>query len=115
MTEIIDLDLLVSENIQFKIGGKVYDIPTSYTTEAVLKMYHLQQELEKMKKANNLEKSLEFQDKMIYILFSQLNEIDENFVKNLHATQKAAIMKYYQNRMNEINSNPNSESLPSQK
>ncbi|MFS0776086.1 hypothetical protein ABC255_08780 [Neobacillus sp. 3P2-tot-E-2] len=114
MAEIIDLDILVSEDISFKIGGEIYKVPTSYNTETVLKMYHLQQEAEKVKKTNNVENGFELQDKMVYLLLSELNDIDELFVRKLHVTQKTALLNYYQNRMIEINSNPNSNSLPSQ-
>ncbi|MFP5111825.1 hypothetical protein ACSU64_05535 [Bacillaceae bacterium C204] len=111
MAEIIDLDLLVSEAIPFKIGGEIYEIPTSLTTETVINLMHTEQQI---KKTKDIEKILELQDKMVLILFSQLNEVDEKWVGKLSQTQKSAIIQHYKNRMSEINSNPNSQSLPSQ-
>ncbi|PLS04020.1 hypothetical protein [Neobacillus cucumis] len=104
MSEIIDLDLLVNEPIEFKIGGEIYKMSTSYSTEDILNIYHLEQQMKKTKKE---EEQLKLHDKIIFILFSQLNDIDEQWVRKLHHTQKIAIMKHYRERMNKISSNPN--------
>ncbi|WML44090.1 hypothetical protein [Neobacillus sp. PS3-40] len=111
MAEIIDLDLLVSEPISFKIAGEIYEIPSSLTTETVINLMNVEQQI---KKTKDIEKILGLQDKMVLILFSQLNDVNENWVSKLSQTQKSAIVQHYKTRMNEINSNPNSSSLPSQ-
>jgi hypothetical protein len=112
MAEIIDLDLLVSEAIPFKIGGEIYEIPTSLNTQTVIELMHLEQ---KIKKTKDVEKILYLQDQMVLTLFSQSNDVDQKWAAGLSQTQKSAILQHYKTRMNEINSNPNSESLPSQK
>jgi hypothetical protein len=113
MAEIIDLDLLVTEAVSFKIGGKVYDIPTSLNTEIVIRLMKLEQ---KIKDVEDFEEALKFQDELVYLLFSQLNEdVTIEWVAGLAQNQKSAVIQNYKNRMNEINSDPNSKSLPSQK
>lgn len=104
MSQIIDLDLLVTEAIPFKLGGEIFEVPTSLNTETVIKLMHIEQQIKKNK---NVEEILKLQDQMVLILFSQLNEVDEKWVAKLHQTQKSAILKHYKDRMNEINSNPN--------
>lgn len=104
MAEIIDLDLLVSEGIPFKIGGDIFEVPTSLKTETVIQLMQLEQ---KIRKTKDVEKILGLQDEMIHLLFSQSNDIDKAWVSKLHQTQKSAILQHYKNRMNEINSNPN--------
>lgn len=111
MLEIIDLDLLVQESIKFKIGGNAYEIPTSLNTETVIKLMSIEQKIAKSKKVEDI---LRLQDQMVFTLFSQSNEVTEEWVAGLAQTQKSAILQHYKNRMNEINSNPNSDSLPSQ-
>jgi hypothetical protein len=111
MSQIIDLDLLVSDAIQFKIGGEIFEVPTSLNTETVIKLMHFEQEAKKTKKTEEI---LHLQDKMVLVLFSQLNQIDEKWVAKLSQPQKSAVLQHYKDRMNEINSNPNSDSLPSQ-
>ncbi|WP_226087485.1 hypothetical protein [Mesobacillus sp. S13] len=104
MAEIIDLDIIVPEGIPFKIGGEIFEVPTSLKTETVI---HLMQIEQKIRKTKDVEKILGFQDDMILLLFSQSNEVDQAWVRKLHQTQKSAILQHYKKRMNEINSNPN--------
>lgn len=112
MAEIIDLDLLVTESVSFKLGGKIFEIPTSLNTEIVIKLMKLEQ---KIKNVDDFEEALKFQDELVYLLFSQLNDVTMEWVAGLSQTQKSAVIQNYKNRMNEINSDPNFNSLPSQK
>ncbi|MEC1768282.1 hypothetical protein [Schinkia azotoformans] len=103
---IIDLDLLVNDPIEFKIGGQKYQVSTMPTTKFILEMALLE---DKMKKSKKNEEQIELLDEMVLKLFNQENEqVTKEFVSTkLSFTQKKKIMEVYREMMNEINSNPN--------
>lgn len=104
--EIIDLDLLVNEPIEFKIGGENYQVSTTPTTKFILEMASSES---KMKKSKSNEEQIKLLDEMVMKLFNQENEqVSIEFVSDkLSFTQKKKIMEVYRQMMNDINSNPN--------
>ncbi|MEH6957217.1 hypothetical protein, partial [Neobacillus drentensis] len=84
---------------------------TSLNTRTVLQLMKIEQQFKDVKE---VDEAIKLQDEMVSLLLSQLNEITEEWVAGLGQTQKSAIIQHYKTRMNEINSNPNSKSLPSQ-
>ncbi|MEC1726919.1 hypothetical protein P9E34_19610 [Schinkia azotoformans] len=104
--KIIDLDLLVNDPIEFKIGGENYQVSTMPTTKFILEMALLE---DKMKKSKKNEEQINLLDEMVTKLFNQENEqVSKDFVSNkLSFSQKKRIMEVYREMMNEINSNPN--------
>lgn len=111
MSKIIDLDLLVPENISFKIGGEIYEVPASFDTQTVAVLMQAEQ---KTLETNDQIEVLNIIDEMVHMLLSQLNDVTLEWVKKLHATQKNAIFHFYKQRMYEIDKNPNYASLQSQ-
>lgn len=114
MSEIIDLDLLVSEPVSFKIGNEIYKVPTDLETGILLKVSKLEQKIIKSQQSKEIEKALSLQDDLVFILMSELNEVTKEWVGKLHNSQKIAILNHYRNRVNELNQDPNFSSLPSQ-
>lgn len=115
MAEIIDLDLLVSEDIVYKISGNKYAVPTDMNTSTIIKLSQIEQKINKAQKSKDIEQALMLQDELVYILLSQQNDVTKEWVEKLHNSQKIAILKNYRNRLEELNQDPNSNSLPSQK
>ncbi|AMV11525.1 MULTISPECIES: hypothetical protein [Anoxybacillaceae] len=103
---IIDLDLLVSEPIQFKIGGEVFETPSSPSTQLVLQMVAIEN---KVKKAKNAEEQIHLLAEMVSLLLSQgerkvtIDEVLEKF----SPVQMKKVVEVYQQKMTEINTNPN--------
>ncbi|MEC1772837.1 hypothetical protein [Schinkia azotoformans] len=104
--KIIDLDLLVNDPIEFKIGGESYQVSTMPTTKFILEMALLE---DKMKNSKKNEEQIGLLDEMVMKLFNQENEqVSKEFVSSkLSFTQKKKIMEVYREMMNDINSNPN--------
>lgn len=105
--KIIDLDLLVSEPIQFKIGGEVFETPSSPSTQLVLQMVAIEN---KTKKAKNAEEQIHLLAEMVATLLSQGNRkvTTEEVLQKFSPAQMRKVVEVYQNTMMEINNNPNS-------
>ncbi|MGG3919911.1 hypothetical protein ABEV38_19200 [Parageobacillus thermoglucosidasius] len=104
---IIDLDLLVNEPIQFKIGGETFETPSSPSTQLVLQMVAIEN---KVKKAKNAEEQIHLLAEMVSLLLSQGERkvsIDE-VIEKFSPVQMKKVVEVYQQKMTEINNNPNS-------
>ncbi|MBP1935121.1 hypothetical protein, partial [Ammoniphilus resinae] len=106
MARIVDLDLLVAENIQFKIGGNVFEIPGNPSTELVLKFMAFEER--KTKKGNK--DAVEMLAEMVaYILDMDKNHtVDVAFVKkNFSPSQMQKIVQVFTEVVAGIDQNPN--------
>ena len=103
---IIDLDLLVNEPVEFKIGGELYTVSTSPSTTSVLELALLE---EKMKKSKKVDEQMKLLDEIVLKLFNQESEqVTKDFVTDkLSFSQKNKILIVYRDIMREINTNPN--------
>lgn len=104
---IIDLDLLVSEPLQFKIGEEVFEVPSSPSTQLVLHMVNIEN---KVKKTKNSEEQIHLLAEMVATLLSQGERkvSTEEVLQKFSILQMRKIVEVYQQTMMEINSNPNS-------
>jgi hypothetical protein len=103
---IIDLDLLVSEPIKFKIGGEIFEVPSSPSTQLVLQMVNIEN---KAKKTKNHDEQIYLLAEMVSLLLSQGERkvsVDE-VIEKFSLTQMKRVIDNYQQKMREINNNPN--------
>lgn len=105
--KIIDLDLLVQENIQFKIGDETFEVPSSPSNQLVLQMVAIEN---KAKKAKNAEEQIHLLAEMVATLLSQGERkvSTEEVFEKFSIVQMRKVVEVYQRTMMEINSNPNS-------
>jgi len=105
--KIVDLDLLVQESIQFKIGDETFEVPSSPSTQLVLQMVAIEN---KSKKAKNAEEQIHLLAEMVATLLSQGERkvTTEEVLRKFFPVQMRKVVEIYQQTMMEINSNPNS-------
>lgn len=108
MARIVDLDVIVPEPVQFKIGGEVYEIPGSPTTEFLIKFMSLDMKVLNQK---DDKKKLELMAEMSAMLLNQdpNHEVTKEFcLKNLSFVQMKAIGEIFKETVTNIELNPNS-------
>lgn len=104
MSNIIDLNILVNENLKFLIGESTYEIPNHLDTETFLMMVNYEK---KANTAKKLEEEMKLMDEMVFELFSKLNDVTFEWVKGLNITQKKAILEHYKNKLSSYSKDPN--------
>lgn len=107
MARIVDLDLLTSQNIQFKIGGEVFEIPGNPPTQLTLEFMEFQDRKGKTKdpKAN-----VESLAEMVAMILNQddKKEITKQFVlEKFSLSQMTKIAEVFMDSVRGIESNPN--------
>jgi hypothetical protein len=104
--KIVDLDVLVAEPIRFVLGEDTFDVPTNPTTQTVLAMMALDL---KSKKAKTPEQQIELLGESVALILSQSGkDVTTAFVLDKFTMpQMKAVTRAYEQRMMEINSDPN--------
>jgi hypothetical protein len=107
MAKIIDLDVMVVEPIEFKIGGEVYVIPGSPSTSFLLKFMDFDQKriAKKEPKAQ-----IELLAEMTAMLLNQdeNHNVDKSFMLDkLSFSQMVKIVEVFKESMRELENNPN--------
>jgi hypothetical protein len=105
--KIIDLDLLVNEPITFKIGEEEFTVPSTPSTQLVLQIMDIEN---KVKKTKDNKEQIYLLAEMVATLLSQGERkvsIDE-VIQKFSPIQMKKVIEAYQQKMTEINTNPNS-------
>lgn len=108
MAKIVDLDILVPEGLEFKIGGDIYTISGNPSTELTIQFMGFQDKSSKAKKAEN---QVELLAEMTSLILNQdkTHDVDKDFVmKNLSLQQMKVITDEFMKLIQGLESSPNS-------
>ncbi|KOO46394.1 hypothetical protein [Priestia koreensis] len=108
MSQIIDLNLLVPEDLQFKIGNDIYKIPTQPKYQKVLEFSVMQQKYAKTRNAQELEKALPEMVAFILNLDEEKSKMTaESVTQNLILPQMKIIMEKFTEELQKTANDPN--------